>query len=377
MKKISLAIAAMALMCCTNKPTSPDAAQEEPMALDDQSSSDELPPHIDDPYESDAISELLPSDTTHPETKYALDRSRLYVSMIKNIGHGDSNLIAHYQRSYEHSWEMASFTASDSYKVLFESDKVHESYENGEYYLFKNDTLVAQLTEHLTEQDGYGQRKGYNEIIRLHESGTTVIGTREADDEASSDKKIYLYQKYSPRYSPTLSDFFPLLARFDPRLPKQELLGEPSEEDLLLQAREDSIERLKHVDFANASLEKLPGPISVWANVTHVHLNGNKFTRFPEELKQIPGLMSLDLSNNKLSSIPREIMELESLEELYLDNNRLTSLPVEITSLKNLRYLSLAHNQFTREAQEKIMAMFSKTHCVVTFAVLDDNLQLK
>ena len=377
MKKVSLAIVAMAWMCCTNKPASPDATQEEPIALEDQSSSNELPPHIDDPYESDNNSEPLPTDTTHPETKHVLDRSRLYVSMIKNIGHGDSNLIAHYQRSYEHSWEMASFTASDSYKVLSESDKVYESYENGEYYLFKNDTLVAQLTEHLTEQDGYGQRKGYTEVIRLHERGITVIGTKEADDEASSDKKIYSYQKYSPRYSPTLSDFFPLLARFDPRLPKQELLGEPSEEDLLLQAREDSIERLKHVDFANASLEKLPGPITVWANVTHVHLNGNKFTRFPVELKQIPGLMSLDLSDNNLSNIPKEIMELESLEELYLDNNRLTSLPTEITLLKKLRYLSLANNEFTREAQEKIMAMFSKTHCVVTFAVRNESLQPK
>lgn len=64
----------------------------------------------------------------------------------------------------------------------------------------------------------------------------------------------------------------------------------------------------------------------------------------PEEIGNLPNLISLRLSTNQLSSIPPEIGNLINLAELDISHNQLSSIPSEIGNLANLTSLQISFN---------------------------------
>uniref|UniRef100_A0A3P8U6Q7 Leucine-rich repeat-containing protein 40 n=1 Tax=Amphiprion percula TaxID=161767 RepID=A0A3P8U6Q7_AMPPE len=73
-------------------------------------------------------------------------------------------------------------------------------------------------------------------------------------------------------------------------------------------------------------------------------LSSNQLTHLSEDIRLLPGLITLDLHDNHLSSLPGTLGELQELQQLRLSHNQLLSLPVEICTLKNLCSLTLQHN---------------------------------
>lgn len=357
------------LINCTNKQSNNEVSTDMQNGLP----SPEDKAKVNGNPEEEVTIELLNYDSTNAEMKYAKNQLNNYFNIMRNFGVESATIIGSYGRYYEHSKEVVSYNAYDQYKMLQTEDAIYEEYDKRAYFLFKNDTLVASGAVNDTERDPQSDKSGYTETFEIYEKGLFVSGERSSNGEIRNIS----FRKYSPSSVETVLDYSNLLAKFDPRLPEQEMLGEPSEEDLLREAKEDSIRQLTHVNLENSNLSKLPTPITIWNDVTHINLSSNNLSSFPVELKQIVGLVSLNLSENKLSKIPQEISAFENLEELYLDNNLLTSLPREIINLKKLKYLSLANNEFSSESKREILTWFSKTTCVVSFIVLDENLNPK
>uniref|UniRef100_A0A3B4Z179 Leucine rich repeat containing 40 n=1 Tax=Stegastes partitus TaxID=144197 RepID=A0A3B4Z179_9TELE len=79
-------------------------------------------------------------------------------------------------------------------------------------------------------------------------------------------------------------------------------------------------------------------------DLTKLLLSSNQLTQLSEDIKLLPGLITLDLHDNHLSSLPSALGELQELQELRLSHNQLSSLPVEIFTLRNLCSLTLQHN---------------------------------
>uniref|UniRef100_A0AAQ5Y1V4 Leucine-rich repeat-containing protein 40 n=1 Tax=Amphiprion ocellaris TaxID=80972 RepID=A0AAQ5Y1V4_AMPOC len=73
-------------------------------------------------------------------------------------------------------------------------------------------------------------------------------------------------------------------------------------------------------------------------------LSSNQLTHLSEDIRLLPGLITLDLHDNHLSNLPGTLGELQELQQLRLSHNQLLSLPVEICTLKNLCSLTLQHN---------------------------------
>jgi Leucine-rich repeat (LRR) protein len=75
-----------------------------------------------------------------------------------------------------------------------------------------------------------------------------------------------------------------------------------------------------------------------------IHLQYNRLEQIPEEIFQLPSLVSLDVSNNKLQSLPYLMWRAAKLKELNASFNLLRELPttqqgitlgVDVTSLTN------------------------------------------
>ncbi|CAJ1060146.1 leucine-rich repeat-containing protein 40 [Xyrichtys novacula] len=80
------------------------------------------------------------------------------------------------------------------------------------------------------------------------------------------------------------------------------------------------------------------------SDLTKLLLSSNQLTELSDDIKLLPGLITLDLHDNQLSSLPGALGELQELQQLRLSHNQLKTLPVEVCLMKNLRSLTLREN---------------------------------
>ncbi|XP_028300205.1 leucine-rich repeat-containing protein 40 [Gouania willdenowi] len=79
-------------------------------------------------------------------------------------------------------------------------------------------------------------------------------------------------------------------------------------------------------------------------DLTKLLLSSNQLQHLSDDIRLLPGLITLDLHDNQLSSLPSAVGDLQELQQLRLSNNQLASLLVEVCSLKSLRSLTLQNN---------------------------------
>ncbi|XP_041647610.1 leucine-rich repeat-containing protein 40 [Cheilinus undulatus] len=80
------------------------------------------------------------------------------------------------------------------------------------------------------------------------------------------------------------------------------------------------------------------------SDLTKLLLSSNQLTQLSDDIRLLPGLITLDLHDNQLNSLPGALGELQELQQLRLSHNQLKALPVEVCTLKNLRSLTLQQN---------------------------------
>ena len=82
-------------------------------------------------------------------------------------------------------------------------------------------------------------------------------------------------------------------------------------------------------------------------NAETLDLNSSGLTEVPEELLQLPHLVSLNLTYNPISEIPEKITRLQNLTTLVLVYTQITEIPVHITELRQLTTLDLTYNKIS------------------------------
>ncbi|KAJ3145277.1 hypothetical protein HDU86_001113 [Geranomyces michiganensis] len=78
--------------------------------------------------------------------------------------------------------------------------------------------------------------------------------------------------------------------------------------------------------------------------LTHLYLDHNGITIFPECIAQMGQLVLLSLDFNRISQIPTSVEKLSELRELCLSHNCIFDVSDSVGSLRKLEYLDLSHN---------------------------------
>ena len=115
-----------------------------------------------------------------------------------------------------------------------------------------------------------------------------------------------------------------------------------------LSAEIDRFTYLATLDIANNDLTDLPDELAKLHYLQSFYANGNRFSRFPEQLYLLPLLVRVDLSANQISRIPPEILKMDQLTSLKLEENLITEIPVELYELSKLDVLNLAGNGLSK-----------------------------
>jgi Leucine-rich repeat (LRR) protein len=103
---------------------------------------------------------------------------------------------------------------------------------------------------------------------------------------------------------------------------------------------------LHYLSLNEAGLEYLP--VDLFDKLTELRtlsMTGNKFTRLPDQIRNLRKLEYLVMYDNAIDSIPDWIGGLELLDNLILPRNRIHYLSPAISNLKRLKYLSLGGNE--------------------------------
>ncbi len=106
----------------------------------------------------------------------------------------------------------------------------------------------------------------------------------------------------------------------------------------------ESPDRVTHLNLNYQNLSVFPDAVLELSNLEHLELAGNRLERLPPTIGQLLNLKRLNLSDNPLTALPAEIDQLTRLQDLQLLKNNLTHLPPELGALTNLVRLNLMYN---------------------------------
>lgn len=112
---------------------------------------------------------------------------------------------------------------------------------------------------------------------------------------------------------------------------------------------------LTMVYIANGFIEELPESFGKLENLTDLEIYNCRVTTFPEQLKELPNLVSLNFSMNGNLDLESTYKNLDdffkngksqgTVQLLYLNDDKLTKLPLSISNMKKLGMLDLAYNK--------------------------------
>lgn len=149
---------------------------------------------------------------------------------------------------------------------------------------------------------------------------------------------------------------------------------------------------LNTVFIANGLIEKLPASFSKLENLTDLEIYNCPITTFPEQLKELPNLVSLNFSMNGNLDLESTYKNLDdffangkskgTVQLLYLNDNNLTKLPSSIRNMKKLGMLDLAYNRLVElpalgdVSPVQFMVDFNKLESIPNNFCITDDLEL-
>ncbi|MGL4630663.1 MAG: leucine-rich repeat domain-containing protein [Leadbetterella sp.] len=129
-------------------------------------------------------------------------------------------------------------------------------------------------------------------------------------------------------------------------------------DDHLLTIPEEVFEipTLVSLDLGGNDFKVIEARLARLVNLEELYLDNEPNLDLEKSIKglaELPKLKSLHLENDKIKSLPKNLSELKSLEYLYLNNNLLRLVPQEINTLEHLKLLDLKNNPVRPENQKK------------------------
>jgi Leucine-rich repeat (LRR) protein len=103
------------------------------------------------------------------------------------------------------------------------------------------------------------------------------------------------------------------------------------------------------LDLSEEELTELPKEVTLFKNLQHISLFGNKIKTLPADFVNLKNITKFDFSENPgfSTQVYNVLSKLPNLEELDLDINELSELHHEIGLMTNLKVLDLSDNQLT------------------------------
>lgn len=103
---------------------------------------------------------------------------------------------------------------------------------------------------------------------------------------------------------------------------------------------------LSNNEITSFSFDKFsPGSLQ---RLSHINLDNNRLTKFPEKVYLAQGLISLRAGWNSLVAVPDDLRLPESLKDLYLKNNQIASVDACTKALSQCYDLNLANNKISK-----------------------------
>ncbi|KAL5260993.1 hypothetical protein ACHWQZ_G006890 [Mnemiopsis leidyi] len=118
-----------------------------------------------------------------------------------------------------------------------------------------------------------------------------------------------------------------------------------SESELTEEEQRNAIITTITLDISNKHLKEVPKTIKNFSNIEFLYLSTNDIKSIPDHFfTNLPQLKWLDFRHNLLSAIPSSIGQHRQLRTLLLQGNKLTRLPIELGNIPTLSGLNIADN---------------------------------
>ncbi|KGL93972.1 Leucine-rich repeat-containing protein 2 [Charadrius vociferus] len=104
---------------------------------------------------------------------------------------------------------------------------------------------------------------------------------------------------------------------------------------------------LKEWHVYNTLIQTIPAYIALFQDLRVLELSKNQINHLPVEIGCLKNLKVLNVSFNNLKSVPPELGDCENLEKLDLSGNmEITELPFELSNLKQVTVVDVSANKF-------------------------------
>ncbi|XP_078496561.1 leucine-rich repeat-containing protein 20 [Lissotriton helveticus] len=112
-------------------------------------------------------------------------------------------------------------------------------------------------------------------------------------------------------------------------------------------------EKIHIISLANNDMKSLTSKfITTFCQLQELNLEGNLFSKLPEEIGTLLHLKTINLSKNKFTEFPEQLASVKSLETINLEENQITDVPVDkLNSMQSLICVNLKSNPLNAESQ--------------------------
>ncbi|XP_054899256.1 leucine-rich repeat-containing protein 20 [Poeciliopsis prolifica] len=120
-------------------------------------------------------------------------------------------------------------------------------------------------------------------------------------------------------------------------------------------------ENIRIVTLADNKMKAISSKFfSTFTQLRELDLQGNIFTKLPDEVGEMEHLTSINLANNSFSIFPEKLTEIATLERIDLEGNSITELPLEkLSTMPALKWLNIKSNPLSSSIQSALQSPYN------------------
>ncbi|XP_007558353.1 leucine-rich repeat-containing protein 20 [Poecilia latipinna] len=120
-------------------------------------------------------------------------------------------------------------------------------------------------------------------------------------------------------------------------------------------------ENIRIVTLADNKMKAISSKFfSTFTQLRELDLQGNIFTKLPDEVGEVEHLTSINLANNSFSIFPEKLTEIATLERIDLEGNSITELPLEkLSAMPALKWLNIKSNPLSSSTQSALRSPYN------------------
>lgn len=120
-------------------------------------------------------------------------------------------------------------------------------------------------------------------------------------------------------------------------------------------------ENIHIITLANNKMKALSSKFFLtFTQLRELDLQGNIFTKLPDEVGEMKHMTSINLANNNLSIFPEKLTEIVTLERIDLEGNCITELPLEkLSAMPALKWLNVKSNPLSSSTKSALQSAYN------------------